>query len=95
MKKRKWLGTQKLQIVLDGLGEKRTVSELCNHHQISQSQYYKWRDQLLAQGNKIFDPNPDKTVERIKDENKHLKAIIGDLTVELKKTEKELKWLES
>jgi len=94
MKKRKWTSQQKLQIVLDGLSGKRSVSELCNQYEIVQSQYYKWRDQLLAQGNSVFEQLPDKQVDRLKQENRQLKGIIGELTVELKKTERELEWLE-
>jgi len=60
MKKRKWRGQQKLQIVIEGMSGKRSVSELCTHHEISQSQYYKWRDQLLAQGKTVFDAAPAK-----------------------------------
>lgn len=95
MKNRKWTGKQKLQIVLEGLSGKMSVSDLCNRHEISQSMYYKWRDQLLNNGNQIFDAAPEKHVERLKGENRRLKGIIGDLTVELKKTEDELEWLDS
>ena len=59
-------------------------------------QYYKWREQFLKQGAKIFELGTnDKVLDRAKAENRKLKAIIGDLTVELKKTEDELAWLES
>lgn len=94
MKKRKWTGQQKLQIVIDGMSGKRSISDLCSHYEIGQSQYYKWRDQLLAQGSTVFDTSPDKKVERLKHQNKELKNLIGELTVELKKTEQELEWLE-
>lgn len=95
MKNRKWTGKQKLEIVLEGLKEKHSVSELCNRHEVGQSQYYKWRDQFLKHGASIFDVQPDKKVERLQRENRRLKSLIGDLTVELKKTEDELAWLES
>ena len=54
MQRRTWSPKEKLMIVLEGLKGNCTVGELCNTHQISQSQYYKWRDQLLADGQKIF-----------------------------------------
>ncbi len=44
MKKRKWTGQQKLQIVLEGASGKVWIEELCNRHGVNQSQYYKWRD---------------------------------------------------
>ena len=88
MQRRTWSPKEKLMIVLEGLKGNCTVGELCNTHQISQSQYYKWRDQLLADGQKIFaHGGPDKAEQRLKKENRRLKGIIGELTVELKKTE--------
>jgi transposase-like protein len=78
-------------IVLEGLKGKVPLGELCAKFQISQSQYYKWRDQLLANGPKVFDyGGVDRTTERLQHENQKLKRIIGELTVELKKSEYEL-----
>jgi transposase-like protein len=94
MKKRKWTGQQKLQIVIDGLSGKRSVSELCMDYEISQSLYYKWRDQLLAQGNTVFDTKPDKKVSYLESKVKRLTNLVGELTIDLKKTEQELEWLE-
>ena len=94
MKKRKWTGQQKLQIVIDGMSGKRSISELCNHYEVGQSQYYKWRDQLLAQGAAIFETDPDKKVSRLESKVKQLTKLVGELTVDLKKTEQELEWLE-
>ena len=94
MKRRKWTGAQKLQIVLDGLSGKRSVSEICNHYEINQTQYYKWRDKLLNQGSRIFDTNPDQKVTQLESKVKGLTGLVGQLTVALKKTEKELEWLE-
>jgi transposase-like protein len=65
--------------------------KLCAKFQISQSQYYKWRDQLLANGPKVFDYGGiDRSSGQLTHEIKKLKHIIGDLTVELKKSEYEL-----
>ena len=95
MKKRNWTGQQKMQIVLEGLSGKTGMSELCSRHSISQSLYYKWRDQLMQSSATIFESNPDKKSERLTRENHRLTSIIGKLTIELKKTEDELAWLES
>lgn len=88
MKNRKWEPKQKLAIVLEGLKGNVTVAELCSRNQISQTQYYKWRDRLLAEGEKVFlHGGPDKNEERMRNEIRKLKGIIGELTVELKKNE--------
>ena len=94
MKKRKWTGQQKLQIVIDGMSGKRSISDLCAYYEIGQSQYYKWRDQLLAQGAAVFETAPDKKVFRLESKVKQLTNLVGELTVDLKKTEQELEWLE-
>lgn len=88
MKRRKWTPKQKLEIVLEGLRGEISISELCNRHQISQGQYYAWRDKLLADGEHIFEHGGiEHKTERLRDENRRLKGIIGDLTVELKKND--------
>lgn len=90
MKRRKWTGKEKLQIVLEGMRGTVPLGELCARHQLSQSQYYQWRDQLLNQGAKVFDRGgPEQTEQRLREEVHRLKALVGELTVELKKSEGE------
>ena len=88
MQRRKWDPKTKALIVMEGLKGK-TVADICIEHQISQAQYYQWRDQFLANAHQIFvnQPKRDKQLTR---ENARLRKMIGDLTVELKKTEE---WL--
>jgi transposase-like protein len=85
MQKRRWDPKTKAMIVLQGLKGK-PIAQLCAEHQISQAQYYLWRDQFLANMHRTFvsDDRREKVLTR---ENVHLKKIIGDLTVELKKIE--------
>ena len=88
MKRRNWTPQQKLEIVLEGLKESSTLAELCNRYQISQTQYYQWKDRLLGDGHKLFNRGGvDKESDRLEKENRQLKGIIGDLTVELKKND--------
>ena len=88
MKRRKWDPKTKAMIVVEGLKGK-PVSEICIEHQISQTQYYRWRDQFLAKLPQIF-AEDNRREKALSKENVRLKKIIGDLTVELKKTEE---WL--
>ena len=88
MKRRKWESSQKLKIVLEGLSGQIEISKLCNKYQISQVIYYRWREQLLQYGHQACESkNITKREKRLSDENQRLKQIIGDLTVELKKSE--------
>ena len=49
--------------------------------------YYKWRDQLLTDGAKLFERGGvNHARKRLEQENHKPKETIGELTVELKKT---------
>jgi len=90
MKRRQWDSKTKAKIVLEGLSGK-AVSELCSQYQISQNQYYQWRDKFLAESHRAFDGKVSGSeVLRLKAKNQRLQQIIGALTVELKKSEDEL-----
>lgn len=92
MERRKWTQAQKLQIVLEGVRNTVPLGELCSRHGISQALYYQWRDRLLKHGGKAFDYGEvDREKERLMAENARLKQIIGELTVELKKSD-EVPW---
>jgi len=90
MKRRQWDSKTKAKIVVEGLSGK-AVSEICNEYQISQNQYYQWRDKFLAESHRAFEAQAKGTeVSRLKAKNQRLQQIIGALTVELKKSEDEL-----
>jgi transposase-like protein len=87
MQRRKWDAKTKAMIVLEGLKGK-PVAELCNEHQLSQAQYYQWRDQFLAHAAKAFEVHEQSQREaRLTQENARLKTLVGELTLELKKSD--------
>jgi transposase-like protein len=69
--------------VLQGL-KGGTVVDICTEHQISQAQYYQWREQFLKKMPQLF-LNTERREQSLVRENSRLKKIIGELTVELKK----------
>lgn len=76
MKRRKWDAKTK------------AVAELCTEHQISQAQYYQWRDQFLAHAGQAFEVHQQGQREtRLQQENARLKQLVGELTLELKKSD--------
>ena len=89
MKPRKWTVDEKLEIVLEGLKEKKSVAEICREHQISQTLYYRWRDKFLEGGKKgLINGASDDNV--YKAEIERLQRIIGKQAIQievLKKTE--------
>jgi len=91
MQKRNWTSQEKLKIILEGLSGQIEIAKLCAKYQIAQGQYYKWRDQLLKFGHQAFDQKTiTKKEAHLEHENLKLRRIIGDLTIELKKTDFEL-----
>ncbi len=86
-KGRNWTAEEKAKIVLQGL-KGRPVAELCNEYQIHQTQYYTWRDKFLENAPKVFETaQQNKKEVRLERQVQKLKGIIGDLTVELKKSD--------
>ena len=55
MKKRIWTSQEKPRIVLEGLSGQIEITKLCAKHQIANTQYYLWRDQLLKHGHQAFE----------------------------------------
>ena len=87
MKRRQFDSKLKAHVVLEGL-RGRPLAEICNEYEISQSQYYRWRDQFLANAAEVFETqNKDKEKAKLKSENTKLKGLVGELTVELKKSD--------
>lgn len=87
MKRRQWTSKKKAMIVLSGL-KGQSIASLCNEHEISQSQYYLWRDQFLLNAAKAFDTEKvSQKQARLDYKNQKLKNLVGELTLELKKSE--------
>lgn len=90
MQRRKWDAKTKALIVIEGLKGK-PVAEICTEHQLSQAQYYQWRDQFLAHATKAFEVHEQSQREaRLARENAKLKTLVGELTLELKKSDEVL-----
>ena len=91
MKYRKWDPKTKMQIVLEGLEGKTQLSELCNKYHITQSMFYYWVKELQTKGYQVFESIKEtKKEQKLTEEIKKLKAIIAELSIDLKKTELEL-----
>ena len=87
MQRRKWDAETKAQIVIQGL-QGEPVAELCNEYQISQSLYDQWRDQFLVHASRAFDVQPRNQKEaRLARENARLNTLVGELALELKKSD--------
>jgi len=83
VKRRNWDPKTKAMIVLQGLKGK-SIADLCTEHQISQTQYYLWREQFLANMQKAFISDERREKYLLK-ENDRLKQAVGELHLKLKK----------
>ena len=84
MKRRYLSEEEKMAIVLAGLKGEQSIAEICREHQISQSQYYKWRDRFLEAGkNALAYGVPSKKEAMLMAEIKRLQRIIGKQTVQI------------
>ena len=85
---RKWDPKTKAMVIMAGI-KGRSVVEICNEYQIPQSMYYRWRDQFLGNMPQLFSDDTSNREKELRKENSRLKKIIGELTIELKKSEED------
>jgi transposase len=90
--RRKFSAAEKLRIVLAGLQSDTKVSELCRREGITATQFYQWKDRLLASAGQVFDQKastPSAEQSRAAAQLARMKDVIAEITaenVELKKT---------
>lgn len=84
MARKKWSAEEKQKVILAGLRNETSVSELCRRYGVSDVMYYKWRKTFLDSGLNGLKSNGKVSsgeAARLR-ENEDLKALIGELTVE-------------
>lgn len=89
--RRKFTARQRVQIVLEGLQGDTSVAEVCRRHEISSTLYYRWRDQVFENADRLFEKKGKRSeeLEDLESENRRLKEVIAEITSEnldLKKT---------
>jgi len=85
MRRGKWDTKTKAMIVVEGLKGK-PVGEICREYEVSQAQYYRWRDRFLTNMHQAFE-DTNRREAALNSQIERLKRIIGELTIELKKDE--------
>lgn len=82
---------EKLAIVLEGIKNETSVSEICRRHNISQSLYYKWRDKFLEGGKQALENGiGQKMSDQYLSKVSELERVIGKKTVEIEVLKKNL-----
>ncbi|MHA2404172.1 MAG: transposase [Candidatus Kariarchaeaceae archaeon] len=81
---------EKADIVLVGLKSSDKISEICRKHNISPISYTRWKKQYILGGLEAMSASKKTDFDEVERENKKLKAIIGELYVELEYVKKKL-----
>jgi transposase len=79
-----WTAEQKLEIVLAGLRGDRSVRGVCRAHEISDTLFSAWRDELLEGGREALAGKEERSVEReLRRKVRALERALGRKTYEL------------
>lgn len=82
-KRREFSAQYKLETVLEGLRGEKSVAQICRERDITDSLYYKWRDEFMQYAPAIFADKrrqgPDESAERVAE----LERLVGRLSLEL------------
>lgn len=85
--RKQWKSHEKAEIILQAL-KGRPVADICSEYGISNSMFYKWKDVFLANMHLAYENNKgNKAMQKVENQNKKLKSIVAELTLELKKTD--------
>lgn len=76
---------KKLEVVLAGLRSEDSIREICKQHGIEPKTYYKWKSAFLEGGKQGLgdagEPGDNRSRE-LETENKRLKELVADLSIE-------------
>ncbi len=90
---------EKIKIVLEGLRGEESIAALCRKYGIHENNYYNWSKDFLEAGKKRLSGDTERSatsteVKDLKDENRNLKDLVADLSIEVKVLKKSLRGLE-
>jgi transposase len=80
--------------VLEALSGESSQAELCRHHNLSEDQLSKWKQQLVENAETSLFASTDKqSTEAVSERITHLEQLVGRLTVALDIQKKASTWL--
>ena len=93
--RRKFSAEEKIRIVLDGPRGEVSISELCRKEGIAQSLYYRWSKDFLEAGKKRLAGDTQREansseVQDLREENRSLKEVVAELTLDNRTLKKSL-----
>ena len=91
-KRRTFTPEFKATVVLEALRGESSQAELCRHHNLSEEQLSKWKQQFVENAASLFESS-DKASEDTTERIAHLEQLVGRLTVALDIQKKASTWL--
>ena len=78
-----------MAIILEGLRREKSVSQICREHEISQAQYYKWRDKFLEGAKEELENGKKSRVQQLEEKIEELEKVIGKQTIVIETLKKQ------
>ena len=93
--RRKFSAEEKIRIVLEGLRGEESVAELCRKEGISPGLYYRWSKDFMEAGKKRLNGDTQREansgeVSALREENRSLKEVVAELTLDNRVLKKSL-----
>jgi transposase-like protein len=96
-KRRTFSAEFKLDTVIEGLRGEKAIAQVCREREITESLYYKWRDQFHDRAVDIFTDGRQaaQKSDDLEDRNAELERLVGRLTLENEILKKARSWLDT
>ncbi len=93
--RRNYSSEEKIRIVIEGMRGEMTIAELCRKEGLSQGLYYKWSKDFMEAGKKRLSGDTMREantseVKELKDENRSLKELVAELSLDNRDLKKNL-----
>jgi transposase len=93
--RRNYSSEEKIRIIIDGMRGEMTIAELCRKEGLSQGLYYKWSKDFMEAGKKRLSGDTQREantseVKELKDENRSLKELVAELSLDNRDLKKNL-----
>ncbi len=97
MKRKQYVGEEKIAILRKHLLEGVPVSDVCDEHGLQPTVFYRWQKQLFEQGAVVFRRPQDTEARKLRRQVEHLEGklskkneVLGELMEEYVELKKEL-----
>ena len=91
--RKKYSSEEKIRIIIEGMRGESSIAELCRKEGISQANYYKWSKDFMEAGKRrltgdtMREANTSE-VQELKGENRSLKELVAELSLEVRHLKK-------